>query len=850
MTKLIETPVFDFFEIDKTYDVIKAFKNFPEDFYYEIFVIAKSTSNKKNRTECANIIKKQAPEALQIAFKSRKKITQKGNIITSSPRMISILEYGLLSEDLDLVKLHYLITSRPYREWKSELGFFHFSTDFLDRLLEHPHILSRFNGIKSLKIHLKGQGNKYDSILKEISKLTSLEEIDLEGDYEQLPEDFGNLLNLNKLKFVAPCLKRFPSTMSQLIALKKLRIEGDYLSLSTNDNMNLTDFNWLTKLTELEELKLHFVGVQDLSQVVFPATLKQIEFFCLDELTALPKDVSHLKQLKEFELLSKSIDSLPSGFDDLPKLELFQLHAPKIDSISSTLFFGDASRCFEETPRPKLETKISYSEETNISPMTEVSLRESIEIDSPKLLNFVLDNAAFFPNLKTITVDCEAPETPHKIALAAFKNLKTLNYKLEHKLDWLFEGIEQCTKLKNVELYRFQESGTRDFKLAVRIFPNVFSKIEQLENLTIKNASALVVDTDHLPKHITNLTISEIKGINAGTEQFDVFHLEIKDTPILNLQQFYAIISAAKFNLGYRNVDVNNVLDFETFRHPEKIESFDFTSDVSQLESLLKNFVNLKELTITFKKNKPEHNNALTAHQHKNLKVLKIDSYNGTTEALERLLTHTPNLEFLDVFEARGFDAFPAVTLPHLKKLIMQSVAVKTIDNLNVETIEAVKLIHCDHINDESIEVISRWNSLNHLWLEGLDENGAIYPESISELKLETLFISAHHKEEKIPTWIANLKNLRVLGINNFKQVVLPVELATLTQLEVLSISGCEFSEKVAEEFRNLNLQKLVYWTSKFNGSNMKSEIYEPLENKLVSQRDFDDIDSEAPFRV
>jgi len=765
--------------------------------------------------------------------------------------MISLLEYGLLSEDLDLFKLHNLITSWPRTaKRKLELWFFHSSTDFLDRLLEHPHILRRFNGVKKLEIHLQDFGNKYDSIIKEISKLTSLEEIDIEGDYEQLPEDFGNLLNLKKLKLVAPCLKRFPSTMSQLIALKKLRIEGDYLSLSTNDNMNLTDFNWLTKLTKLEVLKLRFVGVQDLSQVVFPATLKQIEFFCLGELTALPKDVSHLKQLKEFQVLSKSIGSLPNGFEDLPKLELFQLNAPKIDSISSTLFFGDASRCFGDAPRPKLETKITYSEETNISPMMEVSLRESIEIDSPKLLNFVLDNASFFPNLKTITVDCEAPGIPHKIALAAFKNLATLHYKLEHKLDWLFEGIEQCTKLKNVELYRFQEPGTRDIKLAVRIFPNVFSKIEQLENLTIKNASALIVNTDHLPKHITNLTISEIKGINAGTEQLDVYNLKIKDTPILNLQQFYAVISAAKFNLGHRNNDVNNVLDFETFRHPEKIESFDFTSDVSQLESLFKNFVNLKELTITFKKNKPEHNNALTAFNHPNLKVLKIDSYNGTTEALERLLTHTPNLEFLDVFEARGFDAFPAVTLPQLKKIIMQSVAVKTIDNLNVETIEAAKLIHCDNISDESIEAISRWNSLKHLWLEGLDENGSTYPETISELKLETLFISAHHKEEKIPTWIANLKNLRILGINNFKQVVLPVELATLTQLEVLSISGCEFSEKVSEEFRSLNLQKLVYWTSKFNGSNMKSEIYEPLENKLVSQRNFDDIDSEVPFSV
>lgn len=841
MTKPAETPVFKFYTMDEYYEDIKKCKNFPEDFYYEIFVIAKATSNKKNRTECANIIKKQAPEALQIAFKSRKKITQKGKRVA---RMISILEYGLLSKDLDLLKLHNLIGGG------TKLWFFHSSTDFLDRLLEHPHILRRFNGVKSLEIHLKDFGNKYDSTLNEISKLTSLEEIDLEGEFEQLPEDFGNLSNLKKLKLVAPCLKRFPSTMSQLTALKKICIEGDYWIGKIIPNMNLTDFNWLTDLTELKVFKLRYVGVQDLSQVVFPASLKRIELFYLNELTALPKDVSHLKQLKEFQILSKSIDSLPSGFEDLPKLELFELNAPKINSISSALFFGDASRCFGDTPRPKLETKITYSEETNITPMTEVSLRESIEIDSPKLLNFVLDNASFFPNLKTITVDCEAPEIPHKTSLATFKNLATLHYKLEHKLDWLFEGIEQCTELKNVELYRFKEWHTKDIKLAVRIFPNVFSKIAQLENLTIKNASALVVNTDHLPKEITNLTISEIKGVEAGTEPFDVFNLEIKATPILNLKEFYAVISAAKFNLGHRNNDVNNVLNFETFRHPEKVESFDFSSDVSQLDSLFKNFVNLKELTITFKKANPEHNNALTAFKHPNLKVLRIDDYNGTTEALERLLTQTPSLEFLGIFEAKGFDAFPAVTLPQLKKLRMQSVAVKTIDNLNVDTIEAVKLIHCDHINDESIEAISRWNSLKHLWLEGLDENGSTYPESISELHLETLFISAHNREEKIPTWIANLKNLRVLGINNFKQVVLPVELASLKQLEVLSISGCEFSEKVSEEFRNMNLEKLVYWTSKFNGSNMKSEIYEPLENKLVSQRDFDDEDSEAPFRV
>ncbi|PNW29130.1 leucine-rich repeat domain-containing protein [Formosa algae] len=836
MPESIETPIFNFFELEASFKAIKGCKNYPEAFYYEIFVIAKSTADKNMRTECNNIIKKQAPEALQLAFKSRKKLTQKGGVKSVNARLISILEYGLLSEDLDLFKLYTLISRAP------ELGLYSFSKEFLVQLLDYPEILGRFNGIESLEIHLKGEGNTYDDILNEIPKLTALKALDLEGEFEQLPEDIGHLPSLKKLKLVVPCLKKFPNTMSGLTSLKKLGVEGAYWSRNSTDNLNLKDFNWLTALTKLKALKLQYVGVQNLSQVVFPESLKCMDLFSLDKLTALPKDVSHLKQLERFMLLSKSITSLPNGFEDLPKLEHFELIAPKIDSLSATLFFGDASR-------PKLVTKIGNSE-INIAPMTEVSLRESIVLDTPKLLNFVLNNSSFFPKLKTITVNCEAPEIPHKTTLAVFKNLTTLHYKLEHKLDWLFEGIEQCTKLKNVELYRFKEWHHKDEEAPITTLPTVFSKIAQLENLTIKNASALVVNTDSLPRHITNLTISEIKGIQAGTELFDVFNIEIKATPILNLQQFHTVISAVKFNLGHRNNDVDNILNFEAFRHPEKVEAYEFTSDARQLDSLLKNFVNLKTLTITFKKDNPEHNNALTAYKHTNLKVLRIEGYNGTTEALERLLTHTPNLEFLGIFEAKGFDAFPAVNLPQLKKLRMQSVEVKTINNLKAETIEAVKLIHCDHIADESIEVISRWNTLKHLWLEGLDENATTYPESIAKLNLETFFIRAHNRETEIPTWIAHMQSLRVLGLNHFKQVVLPTELASLSQLEVLSISGCEFLEQVSEDFRNLNLKKLVYWTSKFNGSNMKSELYEPLEHKLVSQRNFDDVDSEAPFRI
>ncbi|WP_144711121.1 hypothetical protein [Cellulophaga sp. RHA_52] len=111
-------------------------------------------------------------------------------------------------------------------------------------------------------------------------------------------------------------------------------------------------------------------------------------------------------------------------------------------------------------------------------------------------------------------------------------------------------------------MYRSKEWHHKDEEAPVTIFPKAFLTIKQLEKLVVKNASALVLNTDCLPKYITNLTISEIKGIEAGSQPLNVFSMEVKATQILNLQQFHTIISAAKFNLGHRNNDVEKCFKF------------------------------------------------------------------------------------------------------------------------------------------------------------------------------------------------------------------------------------------------------------------------------------------------
>lgn len=836
MSTIIKAPLFNFFEIDTSFEAIKSCENYPEAFYYEIFVIAKATANKEIRTECANIIKKQAPEAIQLAFKSRKKLTQKGGVKSVNARLISILEYGLLSEELDLFKLYTLIHKEP------ELGLYSFSTEFLDRLLEYPDLLGRFNGMESLKIGLKKEGEGYAALLQEVPKLTSLKSLEIDGDFTQLPEDLGNLVNLKKMKLTMPFLKDIPASIVNLKSLKKLSIKGAYVFGNRAANTNLIEFGWLTELQKLKVLKLHYVGVQDLSEVVFPASLKDIELFSLDALTALPQDLQHLKKIKRFKVTSNSLQQLPSGIQDLPKLELFEVNASELKSISADFFFGFESK-------PNLVTKIG-NRNVDIEPMTEVSTRSEVVLDTPKLLNYVLDNAAFFTELETISINCPAPETKNTNTLAAFKSLKHLSYKLEPNLEWLFDGLDTCKNLESITLFKNTSYATRvDEEPSLAVIPKGLSEVKKLKQLTIQFENHLVLNTDVLPKQMEQLTLKGLKEIVPGNTKITAHNVYVEHTCITNLKTFYELIDANKMNLGKNNSFVLSDPTFSFLKQPEQIKTYEYAGPAKNIGGLLKRCPNLENLTVEFPKDKPEYCEGLSAYENFNLKKLKIQNYKGDSETLKTVLEQLPNLEYLELRSCEGLNDFPKVNLKALKILEIYECDIKTISGLNVQNIEAFKVSFCEHFDYDAVSSVSQWKSLKYLWFEQISNAMKSYPKAISNLNLDTLVINGKYSNRTIPKWLGTMKSLRVLGVEGFKQVTLPEELAALTQLKVLSINGCDFTERISESFRNLNLEKLVYWTSKFSGSNMKSEIYEPLAGNLVPQRYFDDEDRYEPFQ-
>ncbi|SIQ29960.1 leucine-rich repeat domain-containing protein [Maribacter ulvicola] len=837
MPNTTDNPLFDFFEIDASFEAIKGCKNYPEDFYYEIFVIAKTTADKVIRMECTNIIKKQAPTYLQAAFKSRKKISQKGGVKSVDSRLIALLEYGLLSDELDLFKLHSLL----FKE--SELGLFNFTKGFLDRLVEHPIILGRFNGIQKLEISLQNEGNAYNPILENLPELTSLEELEIKADFEQLPDELGILKNLKKMKLTMPFLKHVPASISKLKVLEEFTFKGDYSFGGNDGNTHLKDFNWFSDLTSLKVLSLQNTGVEDLSEVVFPSTLKKIDLFGLDELTVLPKEMTSLPKLEKFKVVSDSLETLPTGFETMPELQLFELIAPKIATISSDFFFGFESK-------PDLVTKIG-NRNVDIAPMTTKSTRKELVLDTPKLLTYVLENADFFPELTTISIDCDAPETTHTKTLAAFKNLANITYKLEPNLDWIFDGINELDTLETITIYKNTSYATRvDEEPSSAIIPAALSKIGKLKQFAVQFENHLELNTDALPKHTEQLTIKGLKGINPGKTKRSASHVYVENTSINDLKAFYDIMDAKQMDLGKNNSYITDELGFGFLKNPKNIKKYEYTGPATNIAELLKTCPNLEQLFVEFPEDKPEFCEGLSGYKNSTLKSLQLNNYKGDSAALQSVLEQTPNLEHLELRDCTGISDFPKVSLDKLKILEFYSCDVQNISALEGQKIEAFKVNFCDDFDYNAVEAVTRWKTLKYLWLEHISKEMKRYPEALATLNLYTLLISGKYSKREIPKWIGKMNSLRVLGVEGFTQHTLPTELAALKQLKVLSITGCNFEERVSDKFRNLNLDKFIYWTSKFSGSNMKFEIYEPLQNKLAPQRYFDDKDKLAPFQL
>lgn len=140
----------------------------------------------------------------------------------------------------------------------------------------------------------------------EIYDLTNLQELYLEGNFEELPDD---LLKLRQLKVLSLKSSRWIGTLSVPLSLPSLL------------NLKVID----TKISTL-----HFpLGMRD-SQLT-SLTLKNTH------LELLPEEISQFQTLLELNLSGNFLTDLPLGFSELKKLKRLNLDSNKFQILPSLI---------------------------------------------------------------------------------------------------------------------------------------------------------------------------------------------------------------------------------------------------------------------------------------------------------------------------------------------------------------------------------------------------------------------------------------------------------------------------------------------------------------------------------
>jgi internalin A len=217
------------------------------------------------------------------------------------------------------------------------------------------------SGLTSLSLF----GKQIKELPEEIGQLTNLDSLDL--SYNQLttlPETIGQLAKLTFLDLTFNSLTILPESISQLVTLSELDLSSNNLTTLAESISQLTNLSELdlssNKLTTLPEsisqlMNLVYLDLRDNQIMILPKSIGQlINLNSLDirdnELTALPKSIGQLINLKSLDIASNHLTTLPDEIGQLTSLTYLCLRSNKLmalpESIGklTSLFFLNISK--------------------------------------------------------------------------------------------------------------------------------------------------------------------------------------------------------------------------------------------------------------------------------------------------------------------------------------------------------------------------------------------------------------------------------------------------------------------------------------------------------------------------
>jgi Leucine-rich repeat (LRR) protein len=281
-------------------------------------------------------------------------------------------------------------------------------------------ILAKIPYLRQLQI------NVYGRIPDDLSKLTALESLHIEGeaDFESLPIDIGNLKKLNYIYLQSKKPIVLPPQFSDLTALEFLHVRSKTWKLPNNFNKlshlkhldlyncDITVFpSEMNQMTDLESIILGKNQDRD-DSLLFKIlgqlrSLKSIEI----DISSLPESISACKQIEQLVIYGEDNPEqkffIPASFGLLSQLKSLSLHHCHFDTLPDGLFDLISlqqlhlTNC-KFTEIPALISKLEHLEEISITDCHDFSVIDADFSKLKSLKKIYFDNV---PSLRSLPLE-------------------------------------------------------------------------------------------------------------------------------------------------------------------------------------------------------------------------------------------------------------------------------------------------------------------------------------------------------------------------------------------------------------------------------------------------------------
>ncbi|XP_075651922.1 uncharacterized protein LOC142622358 [Castanea sativa] len=698
-------------------------------------------------------------------------------------------------------------------------------------ILELPSLVGRLIGLTSLTM----MGCKNLVCLPiTICSLNSLECLDLSkcSNFDNLPENLGNLKGLKQLDLSGTAIKEFPSSIEGLTTLTFLTLKHcknlvclpsticsmnsfeclDLSGCSNFDNLseNLGNLKGLKQLdlsgTAIKEFPSSIEGLTTLTLltlndcknlVCLPSTICSLNSLeCLhlsgcSNFENLPENLGNLKGLKQLHLSGTAIKEFPSSIEGLTTLTLLTLNDCKnLVCLPSTICNLNSLECLDLCGCSNFDNLPENL--GNLKGLEQLDLSRTAIKEFPSSIE----------GLTTLTLlilkECKNLVCL-PITICSLNSLECLDLSKCSNFDNLPENLGNLKGLEQLDL-----SGT-----AIKEFPSSIEGLTTLTLLSLRDCKNLVC----LPITICNLNSLECLDL-YGCSNFDNLLENLEN--LKGLKQLHLSGMAIKeFPSSIEGLTTLTLLTLNDFKNLvclpiticslNSLECLDL-SECSNFDNLPENLGNLKgleqlDLSGTAIKEFPSSIEGLTTLTLLTLKDCK------NLVCLPSTICSLNSLECLDLSECSNFDNLPENlgNLKGLELLDLSGTAIKefpsSIEGLTILTLLTLK--DCKNLVCLPSTICSL-NSLEYLNLCGCS-NFDNLPENLGNLKgLKQLDLSRTAIKE-FPSSIEGLTTLTLLTLKECKNLVcLPSTTCSLNSFEYLNLCGCSNFDNLPENLGNL----------------------------------------------